>query len=1524
MAKRFISSLLLIYLFSFSNLNSQTFKQFSGELKLFPDEVLQFLNTVNTKNIDEAYYTFASSWDSATFNQSEKQLIVNFSKCYIDKKVRPVPEFVNYLKTINDFIEQNHPRESFDAWLTALADLCSTRKISLSAINRLIDHTDKLLNTNVIFQSASVKWIPVSTKFYYKYKNELRIVFEQTDFVCYAKHDSIAIYNTSGEMSPINMMWFGKNGLVTWERAGFDRTQVSAQLLNYKIDLSKSSYDADSVMFTNKTYFENPLQGHLEDNVTLIANKTSALYPKFESYKKKFKLINLYKNVNYEGGFSMQGAKLIGKGSVDELAVLDFYRKDTLKLKAKSLFFIFRPEKVIGVDASVAIYLERDSIYHGDLQFTYTTKNNEISLIKSENYTAQSPYLNSYHKVDMNFEQLQWRIDEPYILLTTTPGSAIGKANFESLNFFNTIEYLQLQFYDDLNPLVLLRNYAREIGSNRFTAEYFGKYLKRPVQQINTMLFPLSIKGYIFFDASTGVIELKKRLFDNLAASIGKIDYDVLRIKSTTNSPLENATIDLRNNDIKINGIESIALSDSQNVFIFPKDQSILLKRNRNFQFDGVLKAGLFTFFGQNFFFNYDEFKISLKNVDSIQARVIIGRDLYGKPTYKDVQNTLNDLTGDVLIDKPDNKSGVRNNPAYPIFTSKGNSYVYYDAPNIFYGVYSRKKEFYFKVYPYTLDSLNTFSKEGMEFKGEFSSAKIIPVIEEKLILQDDYSLGFHHKSPTEGLPLYEGKGRFFNTLQLSNKGLKGDGSVKYLTSTSKSGEYMLFPDSMNTSAPEFTIEASTSGVEYPSVSANNVNIHWDPYKDRMLIRNKEKPFSMFNRETTLNGSLNLHPQGLTGDGTVDMTTALASSKKFTFGNQTIDADTSNFNLRSLHTDGYAVRTQNVNAHIDFIHRIGKFKSNADTTETTFPENRYIAQLDEFNWKMDMKQLEMISNRQQEASTVGEKYGFKDEPLMGSKYTSIKHNQDSLSFVSPLAIFDYDKNQINAQKVKYIEVADARIFPDKENIIIEAGALLQPLLNAKVMANTESRFHNIYDAEIHVYSKYDYKGKGKYDYIDENNKVETLNLTAISVDTSRQTIAEATITEPDEFTLNPNFKYQGKSALRASQKLLTFKGAVKLVEDCPNYGSSWFNFESPIDPLKVSIPVNEKLYELNGNFINLGTLITNDSIHVYSSFFGTRKNYSDSSITTSKGQLQFINDSSTYIVASNEKIKNLLLPMPLVALNRNTCTHYDEGPVNLGIHCGQMKLLSAGNTTHNLKNNKVNLRIMLAFDFFMYDKSMASMARAIDSLSGNKPPADIKLINFKQRLSYLLDTGKLNKFYDELKVSGKVKELPAELSKSIFLSDVHLVWEQESKSYRSVGKIGVGYINKRQINSYFDGYVELWRKRSGDVVDIYLQIDDKTFYYFGYTRGTMQVLSSDNKGFNDPIRNLKDNDRTFKVPFGQIPYTFLISTERKMNMVKARWLNRSVKQQPEETEQPDNNEEKKAEPENNETPKDGK
>jgi hypothetical protein len=92
----------------------------------------------------------------------------------------------------------------------------------------------------------------------------------------------------------------------------------------------------------------------------------------------------------------------------------------------------------------------------------------------------------------------------------------------------------------------------------------------------------------------------------------------------------------------------------------------------------------------------------------------------------------------------------VLGKPTFPQFQSFKESYTFYDKKSIFKGVYNRDK-FYYKLDPFTMDSLDNFRNEGLIFEGEFSSAGIFPTFREQLKLQKDYSLGFVRSTPPGG-----------------------------------------------------------------------------------------------------------------------------------------------------------------------------------------------------------------------------------------------------------------------------------------------------------------------------------------------------------------------------------------------------------------------------------------------------------------------------------------------------------------------------------------------------------------------------------------------------------------------------------------------------------------------------------------------------------------------------------------------------------------------------------------------------
>jgi hypothetical protein len=182
------------------------------------------------------------------------------------------------------------------------------------------------------------------------------------------------------------------------------------------------------------------------------------------------------------------------------------------------------------------------------------------------------------------------------------------------------------------------------------------------------------------------------------------------------------------------------------------------------------------------------------------------------------------------------------------------------------------------------------------------------------------------------------------------------------------------------------------------------------------------------------------------------------------------------------------------------------------------------------------------------------------------------------------------------------------------------------------------------------------------------------------------------------------------------------------------------------------------------------------------------------------------------------------------------------------------------------------------------------MARTIDSLASKSDTINFFDAYYKKNFANLISPDTLKLYYQQLTDTAKNKkiQLPALLAKTIVFDDVNFVYDDTTNSFRSVGKIGIGFINGRWIHRKIDGYIEIWRKNSGDLIDIYLEPNSSTFYYFGYEPGKMTTLSSD-KRFETPIHYLPERQRRMKVKRGEKPYLYTIASARKINLVRMRW-----------------------------------
>ena len=342
-------------------------------------------------------------------------------------------------------------------------------------------------------------------------------------------------------------------------------------------------------------------------------------------------------------------------------------------------------------------------------------------------------------------------------------------------------------------------------------------------------------------------------------------DYDFLSIASVI-AAQPNATLNLKTNEMKIRGVDKFYVSRKRDVFIEPDSAEITLMANRNFYFHGSVTAGNFQYIGKDFLFDYDSFLIHLPKVESMKMpdKSVAG----GSQETQGLNKQKIESGGVLYINKPNNKSALKDFPQYPIYTASSGADFYFDNPEILDGAYDRTV--YFTAPPFTLDSVSHSDQATVSFDGTFHSGGLFPDFEERITIMPDNSLGFIHNIPEEGYPLYGDRGKLYNMITMDNRGLRSAGTITSNTTTLESNDFTFYLDSVTTRGTLAKIEeASDENYEFPEVSVTDYRMTWLPDKDKMFLSNVGDPFVLFHETASLDGSLTVSSQGAAGSGTL-------------------------------------------------------------------------------------------------------------------------------------------------------------------------------------------------------------------------------------------------------------------------------------------------------------------------------------------------------------------------------------------------------------------------------------------------------------------------------------------------------------------------------------------------------------------------------------------------------------------------------------------------------------------------------
>ncbi len=1484
-------SLAFILAFGFSQISeAQSPSEFPDTPPEFIKELGVFMTASKQSALEDVFKAFSKKFNNGGYTPEEFTVIHQTCNGMLSRRMRAGEFFKPYLESLLVVKNGEKGADNFIAWhqvLNQMMEDIESRKTKY--FKAFMKFSQPFYELNAIkYSKSGVKWFAEATDFKLKYEEKIpSIEYDKVTLHAVRKGDSISIIETSGSFLLLENIWKGKGGKVTWERFKDLEEEVYCSFEDYSINISKPLYEVNPVKIHYPQLFPNgDIVGRFQDKIMVRNKATEGSYPRFISQDSVLNIENIGGGVRYQGGFKLQGTTVHGYGSPDNKAKIAIYDEENNKTfrGASELFVIRKGERMVGEGVESVLYFGQDSIYHPSVNFKFEIPKEELTLSRGKRGSDRNPFFNSQHQFNIDVNSVKWLMAGDSLILgerSVSFASTNKKVTFESLNFFLASDYDRLQNISSTNPLATIKIYSEREGTRFLSANNLAKFInpKFNASSIQSLLYDLVSKGFVNYDSNKQIVEVKEKVFHYANASQKKVDYDILRVVSVTDST--NAVMNMKDGSIDTRGVANIQFSGPQNVAVKPFLGELTMKTNRNLDFDGKLFAGYSQMEGKDFSFIYDQNHIETDSVRYMDLFIPTDAvsDETGDTIALSISSRLEHLSGVLLIDAPSNMSGQEDIPMFPAFESKENSYVFYDYKETLGGVYSRDS-FFFKLDPFSFNSLDHFTREDVHFDGVMVSADIFPEFKETIVLQEeDESLGFQTETPADGLPNYQGKGTFTGEIDLSNKGFLAKGNVKYLGANIDSEDIIYRPKKMTASAEKFDLaEDRTGPVEVPQTLGLDVSIDWRPYVDSMYVKTKEKPFDLFKENNhTLAGMVILTPDGLKGVGNFKWDKGVLQSKLMSFGAFSTKADTSNLQILAFGSDALAFDTKNVNAELDFDAQKGFVKANDENHVTTMPYNQYTTSLDEFVW--DMKE---------------ETVTFQNEGGKLGRFTSIHPDQDSLIFDGATAFYDLKNNELKIGGVPYIQSCDAYIYTETGDVEIRPGGVMSKFKNAKIVADTLSKYHVINRANVTVKGRKEYRASGFYEYNigDRKQEIEFKDIVGTRVGKGARskkkavTRATGTVSTDDRFYIDRKTEFRGKISLSAENINLKFDGFAKI--DSPVLPkANWFSLSCEADKNNMIIEYNNpKNYD--GGPLVTGVYLSKETARVYPAVMDVLYFRKDRPLFVAKGEklglFKYNRVNDEFVFGDSLRVASGSPYGDLMTVNNKTGEVFARGTLNIGTGLKYMSLTTAGHVKTQLdqENSSTELgpaevetevMVMAGVDMKIPDKLLKILITDLQASSFDARPIDYLKHGtfFEDALATFIPTAKnLKSEISEMKSSGL--DLDNKFNKFPFLfSYLPMGWNSEYQSFVNTKlEVGLASINGVPINRMLKCHVEFkMPSNEDDRVYMYIQSPSEDWYFFGYKQGILSMVSSNTK-FNDALLGMKTKELTFKQKDGGV------------------------------------------------------
>ena len=189
--------------------------------------------------------------------------------------------------------------------------------------------------------------------------------------------------------------------------------------------------------------------------------------------------------------------------------------------------------------------------------------------------------------------------------------------------------------------------------------------------------------------------------------------------------------------------------------------------------------------------------------------------------------------------------------------------------------------------------------------------------------------------------------------------------------------------------------------------------------------------------------------------------------------------------------------------------------------------------------------------------------------------TSSREDQGELNFYAKTLTMDLEGKALEFGKVSSLYIADAKLYPEGEKVVIQPGGQIQPLKKCRIDANLETQYHRFQAENVEILGVHAYKGTGAYEYQFNSKNIQKVAVTELFVTSDTTTTAKISISEEDNFYLVPHVRFKGKMEVTAEKRTQRIQGEVKLEDLGRDFSDNWVKVDMRIDPKDFWIPIEQ-------------------------------------------------------------------------------------------------------------------------------------------------------------------------------------------------------------------------------------------------------------------------------------------------------------------------------------------------------------